>query len=163
MQMSAIERIRERLAGHPHLSYQVEGQTITVDPATSDGFSVWLTEGGDELVVGFEGWHEHFTSEDEALNCFAFGLSGGCRLRIDYRGDFPYRWTVEARAGTGWRADSTTGVFLRPVLARKADHVPSQSGLTSGRSGCFRPASPSTSRSHASPSPAGRRCGGRSP
>lgn len=117
--MSAIDRIRERLAGYPQVSYQVENRTITIDPASPEGFSVWLTEAGDELVVGFEGWHEHFTSEEDALNCLAFGLGDQCRLRIDYCGDFPYRWTAEARAGTGWQADSTTGVFFAPFWRGK--------------------------------------------
>ena len=119
MRMSAIDRIRERLAGYPQASYRVEDRTITIDPATPEGFSVWLTEADDELVVGFEGWHEHFASEEDALNCFAFGLGDQCRLRIDYRGDFAYRWTVEARAETGWPADSTTGVVFAPFWRGK--------------------------------------------
>jgi hypothetical protein len=38
-------------------------------------------------TVYFEGWPEEFTSEDEALDCFAFGLSPKCRA--GYR--FPRR------------------------------------------------------------------------
>lgn len=117
--MSAIDRIRVRLAAYPRISYRVEGRTITIDPANPEGFSVWLTEDGDEIVVGFEGWHEHFASEEDALNCFAFGMGDQCRLRIDFRGDFPYRWTAEARAEAGWQADSTTGVLLAPFWRPK--------------------------------------------
>jgi hypothetical protein len=116
--MSAIERIIERLQRHPDLVYRVTGRTVTVDPPTAEGFAVSLTEGTDEWVVGFDGWHEHFTSEDEALNCFAFGLSDRCRLRVHRRGSFPYRWTVEERTDDGWREDSTTGLLFFPFWRR---------------------------------------------
>jgi hypothetical protein len=102
--MSAIERVTERLQRRPGVA--------------SGGFAVSLTEGTDEWVVRFDGWHEHFTSEDEALNCFAFGLSDRCRLRVLYRGSFPYRWTVEERTEHGWRDDSTTGLMLFPFWRR---------------------------------------------
>lgn len=116
--MSAVERITERLQRHPELVYRVSGGTITVAPPTANGFSVSLTEGAGEWVVGFDGWHDRFTSEDEALNCFAFGLSDRCRLRVHYRGSFPYRWTVEERTVEGWREDSTTGLLFFPSWRR---------------------------------------------
>jgi hypothetical protein len=116
--MSAVERITERLRGHPELVYRVSGGTITVEPSRADGFPVSLTEGAGEWVVAFDGWHERFASEDEALDCFAFGLSDRCRLKVHYRGRSPYRWTVEARAGDGWREDSTTGRLFFPFWRR---------------------------------------------
>jgi hypothetical protein len=112
--MGAVERVTERLQRHPELVYRVSGGTITVEPPTADGFAVSLTEGAGEWVVEFGGWHERFTSEDEALNCFAFGLSDRCRLRVHYRESVPYRWTVEERTGEGWREDSTTGLLFFP-------------------------------------------------
>ena len=117
--MSAIQRIKDRLQLRPEWSYRVTGQTITVDPPSTHGFAVSLTEGASEWVVSFDGWHEHFASEDEAVNCFAFGLSDQCRLRVDYRGSFPHRWTVETRAGDGWLEDSTTGMLLFPFWRRR--------------------------------------------
>jgi hypothetical protein len=116
--MGAVERITKRLRRHPELVYRVSGGMVTVEPPTTDGFPVSLTEGAGEWVVGFDGWHEHFTSEDEALDCFAFGLSDRCRLRVHRRGSFPYRWTVEERTGDGWRADSTTGRLSFPFWRR---------------------------------------------
>jgi hypothetical protein len=116
--MGAVERITERLQRYPELAYRVSGGTITVEPPTANGFAVSLTEGPGEWVVGFDGWHERFTSEDEALNCFAFGLSDRCRLQVHYRGSFPYRWTVEERTGEGWREDSTTGLLFFPFWRR---------------------------------------------
>lgn len=116
--MGAVERITERLQRHPELVYRVFGGGITVEPPTADGFRISLIEGAGEWVVWFDGWHERFTSEDEALNCFMFGLSDRCRLRVHYRGSFPYRWTVEERVGDGWREDSTTGLLIFPFWRR---------------------------------------------
>jgi hypothetical protein len=117
--MSAIERIKERLQRYPQFVYRVSAGKIVVEPPTPDGFTVSLTEGVGEWLVEFDGWHEHFTSEEEAVNCFAFGLSDQCRLRVSYRGSFPYRWTVEERTGNGWREESTTGLLFFPFWRRR--------------------------------------------
>ena len=116
--MGAVEQIRERLRRHPDLKYREAAGTVTVEPPTTNGFPVTLTEGAGEWVVSFAGWHEHFTSEEEALNCFAFGLSDRCRLRVSYRGSFPHRWTVEERTAEGWRGDSSTGLLFFPFWQR---------------------------------------------
>jgi hypothetical protein len=110
--MSAVQRITERLLCHPELVYRVSVSTITVEPPTPNGFAMSLTEAAGEWVVRFDGWHEHFGSEDEAVSCFLFGLSDRCRLRIQYRGSLPSSWTLEERTGEGWQADSTTGLLL---------------------------------------------------
>ncbi|MCS6976288.1 MAG: hypothetical protein NZM31_04650 [Gemmatales bacterium] len=112
--MGAVERITEWLRRHPELSYRVTTGAVTVDPPTAGGFGVSLVESANGWVVSFDGWHEHFTTEKEALACFAFGLSDRCRLRVSYRGSFPYRWTVEKRTTEGWREDSTTGLLFFP-------------------------------------------------
>ncbi|MHB1423131.1 MAG: hypothetical protein ACYC3I_08045 [Gemmataceae bacterium] len=117
--MSAIERIMEKLQRLPDLNYQVASGTITVDPSTAQGFVVSLTESNGEYSVRYEGWHEHFASEEEALACFAFGFSDRCRLRIELRGSFPYRWTVEQRTEKGWQEVSTTGLLIFPFWRRR--------------------------------------------
>lgn len=38
----------------------------------------------EDLVVGYGGWHEHFHSPEKALECFAFGFSDQCRLKITW-------------------------------------------------------------------------------
>jgi hypothetical protein len=116
--MGAVERITDRLKRHPDFVYRMTGRTITVAPPTANGFSVSLTEGKGEWVVAFDGWHEHFKTENEALNCFAFGLSDRCRLRVHYRGFFPHRWTVEERTSDGWRDGSTTALLFFPFWRR---------------------------------------------
>src|SRR5262245_11183309 len=116
--MSAVEQIRERLQRHPELRFHVANGAITVEPPTAGGFSVSLREGTGEFVVGFGGWHEHFTSEVEAMNCFAFGLSDRCRLRVHFRGSFAYHWAVEERSADGWREQSATGLLFFPFWRR---------------------------------------------
>jgi hypothetical protein len=117
--MSVIETIADRLRHHyPSLPTRIEGCTITIEPCDKDGFSVWLCNEGGSYTVGFDGWHEEFDSEEQALNCFAFGLSGDCRLKVVFRGSFAYRWTVESKTNGAWREDSTTGLLVFPFWRR---------------------------------------------
>jgi hypothetical protein len=116
--MSAIACIVEKLKKYPELSFKLEANTIAVEPTSPDGFAVWLSERDGGYTVSFDGWHEEFESEEAALNCFAFGLSDKCRLKIEYRGDFPYRWSVEGANGDGWVTDSTTGLLFFPFWRR---------------------------------------------
>ena len=116
--MGAIGRIMEGLRDRADLPYRVSGRTITVDSVSPQGFSVWLTEGRGESIVGFDGWHEHFDSEDEAFNCFAYGLSDQGRLKVEYRGNLPHRWTLEERTELGWQEVSTTGLLFVPFWRR---------------------------------------------
>ena len=117
--MSAIDTIREKLTNYPELSYSVTDNTIRIDPPSVDGFSVWLTEGATAWTVGFDGWHGDFDREEDALDCFAMGLSDACRLEITLRGDVPYKWTLRCKTEDGWEYHSTIGTFLFPFWRRK--------------------------------------------
>ena len=57
---------------------------------------------------------KEFTSEDEALDCFAFGLSAKCRLAVALRGNTETKWVVESLDNGVWTADSETGLLLQP-------------------------------------------------
>jgi hypothetical protein len=115
---NVIKRIRERLMHYPTVTYRDRGNAITINPMTTDGFSVSLAIERAEFVVSFDGWHEHFQSEDDALNCCAFGLSDRCRLRVLRRWGIEYRWTLETQTDAGWREDSTTGLLLFPFWGK---------------------------------------------
>ena len=101
------------------MRYAETSGSIEVRPADENGFTVGLHEGAGEIVVSFEGWHEHFKAEFEALNCFAFGLSESCRLRVGYRGAMPVSWTVEAARDGTWIPDSKTGLLFVPFWRSK--------------------------------------------
>jgi hypothetical protein len=116
---SAIDRVKERLADYPDLTYTISGNKITIDAPSADGFAVSLIEMETQWIVHFEGWHEHFETEAEALDCLAFGLSGHCRLEITFRGTFPYKWTLQHKTEDGWQDDSTTGLLLFPFWRRR--------------------------------------------
>jgi len=124
--LSAIEKIQAKLAKYPtvHSALEVDGaaRTVTVLPIGPTGFAVSLAEHPKGWTVSYEGWHEEFDSEEEALDCFAFGLSAACRLRVEYRGTTPVKWSLEVRSGGGWVEESTVGLlhpfFWRPRAIR---------------------------------------------
>ena len=116
---SAIEQIKERLRKYPHVRYEADASSISVLPRSNDGFTVDLNVNQSQYTVSFNGWHEEFEKEDEALDCFAFGLSDECRLKECRRGNFAYRWTVESKQNGNWVADSETGLFLFPFWRPK--------------------------------------------
>jgi hypothetical protein len=116
--MSAIEQIKE-LVKYLTLDCKIEDNTISVEPGTALGFTVWLTEETSGYTVGFDGWHEIFDCEEEALKCFAFGLSDVCRLKVIKRGSRVCSWTMESREGEEWVKDSVTGLFFVQFWKKK--------------------------------------------
>ena len=117
--MSAIADVKQKLARYPQIHYVETSHSIEVPPASSDGFAVALSESEGKFTVNFDGWHEVFATDSEALNCFAFGLSASCRLRVAYRGSMPIRWAVESLSDGKWVSDSTTGLVFVPFWRKK--------------------------------------------
>jgi hypothetical protein len=95
-------------------------------PSAADGFTVTLHVGGEGgYTVFFDGWHEDFDNQEEALNCFAFGLSDECRLKECRRGSFAYKWTVESNEHGQWTEDSD-GSALVSLLEESGDPLPAK-------------------------------------
>lgn len=92
---------------------------MEIPACNSSGFCVWAEELNPGYRVGYEGWHEEFTDLDAALNCFAFGLSRACRLRVFRRGAVDYKWQVLYQENGNWRVDSETGSIFFPYWRRK--------------------------------------------
>jgi hypothetical protein len=90
-----------------------------IERPTNDGFAVSLTEKLSGYTVGFDGWHEEFDEEDEALEAFAFGLSDQCRLKVVKRGKMECAWIVEGRENDQWQEDSTTGLIFIPFWRKR--------------------------------------------
>jgi len=67
-----------------------------VHPLDGNGFTVAFQVAAKGFTVSFDGRHEEFETEEEALDCLAFGLFSRCRLAIVFRGKTSTRWTVEA-------------------------------------------------------------------
>src|SRR5688572_25946250 len=112
--MGTIEKIKAKLQKYPQVKYECDRNSISVFPTSDDGFTVSLTVDQDSYSVSFNGWHEDLQSEEEALNCFAFGLSSECRLKEYRRGNFAYKWRVESQEKGKWVGDDTTGLLLFP-------------------------------------------------
>lgn len=94
-----------------------------------DGLSVLCSKEGsfevsihrldeDCYLVGFDGWHEQFDRIEPALNCFSFGFSDQCRLKVRIRGRMECAWTVQSKEADIWEDDSTTGLLLVPFWKR---------------------------------------------
>jgi hypothetical protein len=117
--MDPIAEIKARLAKYPRSRYVETPTSIEVQPADESGFPVGLELAGSGFVVNFSGWHEHFHSRTEALNCFAFGLSADCRLCVVYRGSTPTKWIVETHKDGSWIPESETGLLVFPFWRRR--------------------------------------------
>lgn len=117
--MDPIAKIRNKLEQDPRVRLETTDTAVTVSMRDGSGFPVRFEGVDGEYRVFFDGWHEHFEDEDEALACLAFGLSSRCRLVTTYRGDRPVKWTVESREGDSWRVESTTGLLLVPFWRRR--------------------------------------------
>ena len=70
--------------------------------------------------MGFDGWHEDFLVEEEALNCLAFGLSDECRLKVIKYGNIDCSWILESKENGQWIEDSETGRILKPFWKKKS-------------------------------------------
>ena len=113
--MNVIDDIEQRLTKVPQAKYKRKNNSITVDPLDSDGFEVTLERHApDSYTIYFNGWHENFETDEEALNVFAGGLSSECRLKEYRRGGLPYRWTLESIENGKWIEQSTTGLIFFP-------------------------------------------------
>ena len=115
--MKIIAEIKERLKQYPELSVEEDSNGISVTP--EGGFTVWAADHGNSYIIGFEGWHEEFKEPDEALNCFAWGLSNECRLKIISRGGKPHKWTVQSLENGQWVGESTTGLLFFQFWRKK--------------------------------------------
>jgi len=125
----AILKLRRRLESYPLLSYHDDGQTITVDAASPTGFAVSLTATGRDFIVRFDGWHEYFNFQVDAINYFVLGLSDQYRLKVLRRGKTEYQWTLQYRTATGWDEDSTIARAYFPFW-RKLEIIYRQNTLS---------------------------------
>ena len=83
--------------------FDATDDTITVPPASDEGFLVRLRMVNDRaFVVWYDHWQHTFDRAEDALDCFEYGLSDSCRLKITLRGDEPVVWHVEKREYGMW-------------------------------------------------------------
>ncbi|QUJ77351.1 hypothetical protein KDD17_04940 [Sulfitobacter albidus] len=113
------EAILSKLDGYSGFDIDFNDDHIIVSCNNAESFDISFQAFGSEFQVSFDGWHEHFENEEEALNCFTFGLSQECRLKVTKRGAMECSWTVQAWQGDTWVNDTTTGLILIPFWRPK--------------------------------------------
>ena len=118
---SVIARAQRRLLLRcPEARATVDGSCLEVAPGEPDGFTVRIRAGRRASIVEFDdGWHRRFDREEDALDCFEFGLSAACRLAVEYRGDRAVAWTVEAREFGCWVPHRRIAVWFVPFWRRR--------------------------------------------
>jgi hypothetical protein len=83
--------------------HAVHGDEIVVPASSPDGFDVCLRVVSDRaFVVMFDRWRHDFDRAEDAYDCFEYGLSDSCRLKVVYRGDAPRLWQVQKREFGMW-------------------------------------------------------------
>jgi hypothetical protein len=117
---ATIQKLKEKLDNYPQIKYEVEENSITVFPNQETGFPVSLCVAQNRFTVSFKGWHEELNNEEEALNCFRFGLSNKCRLKVLSKGKFEYKWILEHKKENDWLQDSETGILIFPFWMKKS-------------------------------------------
>jgi hypothetical protein len=117
----SIQELKEKLAKYPTANCQIEADRIEVPPSSDDGFAVSLYDCGNETIVSYGGWHQHFQDVEEAQNCFAFGLSTRCRLAVHHRGGFEYKWTIQTKDKNGaWNNCDASALLFFPFWRKKS-------------------------------------------
>ncbi len=110
----SIKVLKQKLDGYYGCKSNAEEDFIEVIPNKENGFSVSFYDCGEEIIVSYGGWHEHFTDQESAMKCFQFGLSEKCRLKVYSRGNYEYKWTVQYLEGKEWLDYDTTGLIFFP-------------------------------------------------
>ena len=107
--MAFLARVRELLARRGDLRWDEQPESIFVYAPMPTGYWIVAVQGEDGPEVHVAAWHEHFGSEQAALEWFAFALRGeGLRVRVTSAGDFDYAWQVETLDDGQWKARSKT-------------------------------------------------------
>ena len=117
--MTLIDKVAKVLGDYPEVRFERRAEWIEVPPSTADGLLVSLSTENGTRIVHFDGWHEDFGSDQEALNCFMSGLTPSIRLFVTRRGDYDHKWNVEARNRDRWEACGTVGLLIFPFWRRK--------------------------------------------
>jgi hypothetical protein len=115
-----IDHAAKRLRGLEGVTFHATGNSLAVPPGSPDGFTVTLRVTGPRLfVVSFDGWSQTFHRADDARECFEFGLSDSCRLRVTLRGETAVAWQIEKREYGLWVPGRVVQRRLVPFWRRR--------------------------------------------
>jgi hypothetical protein len=99
---SVVDRARKTLTARG-VAFDAVANGITVRASNAAGFDVSLrVVGPRKFIVSYEGWFQTFGRAEDAYDCFEYGLSDSCRLRITFRGVTQVAWQIEKRDYGVW-------------------------------------------------------------
>ena len=116
--MDVIKELKEILKKYPEVQYEYKNGWFTVKPQEG-GFPVMLTTSDRGTMVSWGGWHEDFTDQQEAIDCFMSGLMSKSRLKVFFRGNFEYRWVAETFYKEQWTNAGSTVLIFYPFWKKK--------------------------------------------
>jgi hypothetical protein len=100
---SVIDRAARSLRALDGVVFDASEDTIVVPAASDEGFLVRLHIVNErEFLVEYDRWRHTFDRGEDALDCFEYGLSDSCRLKVTLRGDEAVGWHVEKREYGMW-------------------------------------------------------------
>jgi hypothetical protein len=93
------------------LEFSTTDDSVTVTKSSENGFPVTLWEDPRQTYVVNYGhyWHDHYSSEEKAIEFFASGVTGKYRLVCDYRWRYMVKCTVEDSTDGEWTPVDTLG------------------------------------------------------
>ena len=118
--MDVLNKRKIKRTKYPHIQFRENEDSIEILPELSEGFRVELKRNKNGYTVYFDGWHESFENQDEAIDCVGFGLSNSCRLQITMRGSQHHKWVLESNRDGEWVQDSQTGLLFYPFWRQKS-------------------------------------------
>ena len=112
------------------MAFDADAKRVTVRASDATGFDVSLrVVEPRKFVVSYEGWFETFGRAEDAYDCFEYGLSDSCRLRMTFRGATPVAWQIEKRDYGVWMPRPRRTAALGALLAAGTNRAPAESGL----------------------------------
>src|SRR5689334_6002181 len=98
-----FEDLIQRFSQHPGIKFTLEKDSLRVLPNSPNGYEAVIKQHSAEWhTVWFDAWHEQFHDYPSARDCFLFGLSDRCRLKVFRKGRTPFRWILEHRNDAEW-------------------------------------------------------------
>lgn len=115
-----ISKIKEKIKPFKDLEILEELEnSITVKPKHEKSFPITFIVGNNSYSVHFKGWNSTLTSEEEALDLFAFGLSNDCRLQVFSAGNVEFKWILETKENNKWIKSGEEKIVLFPFWQKK--------------------------------------------
>ncbi len=120
-QSNFINKIKNILLKYPDVKYREKDGVLTVPAINVDGFDVEIHDkdkAGEYAVFGHI-WHDHFSDEEQAINCFMFCLTKNVRLKITSNGKVDTGAAIEKFQDERWVEISRTGIFYFNFFQKK--------------------------------------------